>query len=183
MSESNSKVKSTDGYAAAEQAGASQEEDERLESVSLDIGPEDEEMVNLDPETMRDLLREAQQEEYANEVAEFTDDGTIQESLEERQKLDSGQEEWAERLKEHHASSPALSGGDLDAAWDEADVGDETAGGTAATPDQDRVDEFGQALGIEYKDGEPLHTGEKLAERDRSRWELDPNSTEEDSAD
>jgi hypothetical protein len=87
-----------------------------------------------------------------------------------------------EELEEHHATSPNLSAGDLDARWDEADVGDETAGGTAATPDQDMVEEFGEAYGISYEDDEPLHTEEKLAKRDQQRWELDPDSAEEDEA-
>ena len=111
-----------------------------------------------------------------------TDDEAIQASLEERQRLDSGPGQLDERLREHHASSPTLAAGDVDAAWDQAGVGDETAGGTAATPDQDRVDEFGQAYGLEYEDDEPLHTEEKLAQRDKERWELDPRSTEEDSS-
>jgi hypothetical protein len=41
------------------------------------------------------------------------------------------------------------------------------------------VDELGQALGITYEDDEPLQTEEKLRERDRSRWELDPESAED----
>jgi hypothetical protein len=73
-----------------------------------------------------------------------------------------------------------LSGGDIDAKWQEADVsGEETVGGTSPTPDQDVVDELGQALGITYEDDEPLRTEEKLLERDRNRWELDPESAED----
>lgn len=42
-----------------------------------------------------------------------------------------------------------LSGGDLDADWRRAhDGGDEAVGGSAATPDQDVVDEIGRALGV-----------------------------------
>ncbi|MFN2222304.1 MAG: DUF6335 family protein [Candidatus Promineifilaceae bacterium] len=176
MSESNKRMKAADDKTAAGQDKA-----RPVEVVSLDMGPEGEETVDLDPETTRELLRQAQKEEYAKEVAEYTDDEAVQEALEERQALDSGEQELADRLREHHASSPALAAGDLDAAWDQADVGDETAGGTAVTPDQDRVDEFGQAYGIDYEDDEPLHTEEKLAERDRQRWELDPRSTEEEA--
>ncbi|MFN2137940.1 MAG: DUF6335 family protein [Candidatus Promineifilaceae bacterium] len=85
----------------------------------------------------------------------------------------------AEKLREHNSESPILSGGDVDAAWDQADVGEETVGGTVATPDQDVVDELGEAAGLTYEEGEPLHTGDKLEARDRHRWELDPRSADE----
>ena len=84
-----------------------------------------------------------------------------------------------EKLREHHATSPALSGGDIDAAWEDADVGEESVGGENPTPDQDVVDELGKAVGIIYEDGEPLHTTEKLEARDAHRWELDPASAED----
>ena len=59
-----------------------------------------------------------------------------------------------------------------------ADAGEETVGGTVPTPDQDIVEDLGRAVGITYEDDEPLHTTEKLEERDRHRWELDPASSE-----
>lgn len=71
-----------------------------------------------------------------------------------------------------------LSGGDVDAAWEDADVGEESMGGENPTPDQDAVDELGKAVGIIYEDGELLHTTEKLEARDEHRWELDPASSE-----
>ena len=75
--------------------------------------------------------------------------------------------------------NPDLSAGDVDAAWDEADVGDETVGGSAPTPDQDQVDAIGKALGVTYSASEPLHTTEKIEQRDEHRWELDPASAED----
>jgi hypothetical protein len=42
------------------------------------------------------------------------------------------------------------------------------------------VEEIGEAFGITYEDDEPLHTGDLIAERDRHRWELNPESAEED---
>ncbi len=84
------------------------------------------------------------------------------------------------KLHEYTDEQPILSGGDLDAAWDQADVsGDETVGGDNPTPDQDIVEQLGAATGISYDDSEPLHTTEKLEERDRKRWELDPASSED----
>jgi hypothetical protein len=150
------------------------------EIISLDVGEEGEATPGLDEETTLQLLRQAQEEAYADRVAEHTNDAEVQEALVERQDLDTGRQVLRERLAQYHATSPELSGGDIDAAWDQANVGDETAGGTAATPDQDRVDEFGEAYGISYEDDEPLQTGDKLTERDRQRWELDPESAEED---
>ena len=69
---------------------------------------------------------------------------------------------------------------EIDAAWEDSSVsGEESVGGSAPTPDQDVVDELGQALGIGYEDYEPLHTADKLEERDLDRWELNPASVEE----
>lgn len=82
------------------------------------------------------------------------------------------------KLQDHHATSPTLSGGDIDAAWEDADVGEESVGGGNPTPDQNVVEELGKAMGVNYEEGEPLHTTEKLEARDEHRWELDPASSE-----
>jgi hypothetical protein len=150
------------------------------EIISLDIDEEGEETPGLDEETTLDLLKDALAEKYAEQIAEYTDSWAVQEALEARQELNTGERELLEALRQHHAKSPQLSGGDIDAAWDEANVGEETVGGMAPTPDQDVVDEIGEAFGLSYEDDEPLHTGEKLAARDRHRWELDPASVEEE---
>jgi hypothetical protein len=102
----------------------------------------------------------------------------VEEEFREAQSRGTGSEALERRLKEH-TEGPELSGGDIDAAWDEADVGDETAGGSAATPDQGIVEELGDALGIRYLPDEPLRIGEKEEERDRHRWEEDPASSED----
>ena len=82
--------------------------------------------------------------------------------------------------KEHTESSPALTGGDVDADWEDAyAVGDEAPGGDNPTPDQDIVDEIGAALGVTYQDDEELKAADKIIERDRHRWELDPASAED----
>jgi hypothetical protein len=72
-----------------------------------------------------------------------------------------------------------VTGGDIDAAWDRADVGEEAVGGSVATPDQDIVENLGSAVGLTYEDNEPLHTTDKLKSRDRRRWELNPASAED----
>jgi hypothetical protein len=75
--------------------------------------------------------------------------------------------------------SPKLSAGDVDASWERGDVGEEAPGGSVSTPDQDMVDEIGEALGVTYQETEELHLGEKEEERDRNRWELNPASAED----
>jgi Family of unknown function (DUF6335) len=83
-------------------------------------------------------------------------------------------------LENSPAESPILSGGDIDAAWDQSDAsGEETVGGSNPTPDQDVVDQLGEAVGLIYQNEEPLNTEEKLEERDTHRWELEPASAED----
>ena len=82
--------------------------------------------------------------------------------------------------QEHTETSPAMTGGDVDADWEDAyAVGDEAPGGDNPTPDQDRVDDIGRALGVEYQDNEELKGSDKIASRDKHRWELDPASSED----
>lgn len=75
----------------------------------------------------------------------------------------------------HHETSPAISAGDLDANWQRAQsAGDEAVGGSVSTPDQDRVDDIGHALGIEQPAEAPLRTSEEiLQERDRRYWDFE----------
>jgi hypothetical protein len=73
-----------------------------------------------------------------------------------------------------------LRAGDLDVNLEQAfSSGDETPGGDNPTPDQDVVDLIGRSLGIEYDDAEELRGAEKVADRDRRRWELDPASADD----
>jgi len=89
-----------------------------------------------------------------------------------------------DELDENRAVNPKLSGGDVDADWQDADsVGDEAVGGTVATPDQDNVDEIGEAVGLEYQDNQELRgSAEILDKRDRNRWELNRSSADTDPA-
>ena len=57
--------------------------------------------------------------------------------------------------------------------------GEEAIGGFDTTPDDNLVDEIGEAVGLVYQDDEPLHTPEKVEARDKRRWELDPASSED----
>jgi hypothetical protein len=83
-------------------------------------------------------------------------------------------------LLEHNGMSPELTGGDVDADWENAYFsGEEAPGGDNPTPDQDIVDDIGKALGVEYQDNEELKASDKVVERDKHRWELDPASSED----
>jgi hypothetical protein len=83
-------------------------------------------------------------------------------------------------IDRHAEATAALTAGDPDARWQDAyAVGDEAPGGDNPTPDQDRVDEIGRALGIEYADDQELQGGEEVTKRDKHRWELDPASSED----
>src|SRR5581483_10686051 len=93
-----------------------------------------------------------------------------------------GGKEMLEEMVEYTSVGPLLSGGDVDASWQEAeDSGEESVGGHAPTPDQDIVDEIGRAAGIEFQDNQELRTHDEiLAKRDRHRWELDRRSADTD---
>jgi hypothetical protein len=92
----------------------------------------------------------------------------------------TGRQEMREARRDHTEVGPEITGGDVDADWASAyDVGDEAPGGDNPTPDQDRVDDIGKALGVEYEDNEELKASDKIAERDKKRWELDPASSDD----
>ena len=92
----------------------------------------------------------------------------------------SGRAALRQAKKAHTETSPALTAGDVDADWEDAyALGDEAPGGDNPTPDQDVVDEIGAALGVTYQDDEELKAADKIIERDRHRWELDPASAED----
>lgn len=85
-----------------------------------------------------------------------------------------------DRRHEFHEASPELTGGDIDANYEQANaVGDEAVGGTVSTPDQDIVDDLGAAVGLEMDDRAFLRTNEILEQRDARRWELEPKSSED----
>jgi len=92
----------------------------------------------------------------------------------------TGREELLQHIKEHNETSPAITAGDVDADWQLAySSGDEAPGGDNPTPDQDVVDEIGEALGVNYDDGEELKGAAKIEDRDKHRWELDPASKDD----
>jgi hypothetical protein len=89
----------------------------------------------------------------------------------------------ASRTDTTHRGDSRLKAGDVDASAADAEtVGDEAPGGGMASPDQDRVDDFGRALGVQEVDsGELRTTSELLDERDRKRAQQDgPDPTTRD---
>jgi len=94
--------------------------------------------------------------------------------------ITGGSKKLADRLQSNPGTNPTLSGGDIDARWEDAEsAGDESVGGSTAIPGQNDVDEMGKAMGVTYTDGEELRVGEKQRSRDEQRWELDPASSED----
>ncbi len=128
----------------------------------------------LDTETNADAIRD--------EIDHFTDDKDVVDDFAERQGLASGgRQKLEEKLNDYHFMDPTLSGGDIDAAWEDSDAaGEESVGGSVSTPDQDVVDEIGEAAGLNYRDDEPLDSDKKILDRDRNRWELNPESTDDE---
>jgi hypothetical protein len=82
----------------------------------------------------------------------------------------------------HTETSPRLTGGDVDADWTTAyATGEESVGGSVATPDQDVVDEIGRALGVEQDADAPVQTSDEiLRARDRLRWHLERDAADDD---
>lgn len=92
----------------------------------------------------------------------------------------TGRAEMAGELLDHAGMSPAIAAGDVDVDVEDAYfTGDEAPGGDNSTPDQDVVDDIGKALGVQYDDNEELKASDKITERDRHRWEMDPASSED----
>lgn len=128
-------------------------------------------MINTDEENMtgKDLEFYEKQLPTDPAIKEFMD--------EEIAHAPQAPQELKERLREHHSSSPADSGGDIDAQWEEVNsTGSEAFGGHNPTPDQSDVEENAHAYGIDFQDNEPLDLLEKMEKRDRDRFELDENS-------
>ena len=92
----------------------------------------------------------------------------------------SGRAEIERHRIEHSGMSPSIVGGDVDVNVEDAYfTGDEAAGGDNPSPDLEVVDDIGKALGVEYGDREELRGSDKVTERDKHRWEMDPASAED----
>jgi uncharacterized protein DUF6335 len=92
----------------------------------------------------------------------------------------TGRAELEQDRQVHGSMTRGITGGDVDVNLEQAYFsGDEAPGGDNPTPDQDVVEDIGRAIGLEYQDNEELRSGDKVADRDKHRWELDPASAED----
>lgn len=106
----------------------------------------------------------------------YEPDEEVSEEFAEAQKLVSNKDQISSEALFELTPSMREPAGDQEDAYK---VGEEAIGGFNTTTDDDLVDEIGEATGLVYQDDEPLHTTEKVEERDRHRWELDPASSED----
>ena len=94
--------------------------------------------------------------------------------------IKAGSANLARTLRDDPLADPVITGGDLDANFDQAQLtGDESAVTSMPTPDQNVVEDIAKAMGVPYQDQEELKVGEKERSRDQHRWELDPASSED----
>jgi hypothetical protein len=112
---------------------------------------------------------------YLANDPEFVPDPEIEEFMEEEiAHAPKDPELLAHRLR-NTAASPADTGGDLDADWEDVS-GSETFAGDSPTPDQSMVEENARAIGVSFEDNEELDFLEKIEKRDRKRYELEEQS-------
>ena len=109
---------------------------------------------------------------------EFTEGMEIeQDRLSEIDDAPRAPDELEQRVRENHSASPADSGGDIDAQWEEVNTsGSESVFGDNPTPDQSDVEANAHAMGINFEDNEPPDFIKKLGKRDDDRYELDESS-------
>lgn len=123
-------------------------------------------MVEKKKETFVDLGR--------LESEKFEPDSEVRAEFEEAARL-TGEHQLTERMRAHQSPANDLLENSIDASADDPDMQE---GAGAGQPPQSEVDEIGKAVGLTYEDGERMHTTEKVEDRDRHRWELDPASSE-----
>lgn len=156
------------------------------EVVPVDRGDRSGKNYLLEEETVMDhIAADNDADAVSRRSISYTEDEDVETEFEERQQLArGGRQKLEEELGEYHSKSPKLSGGDLDAKWQSADSGgEETVGGSTPTPDQNVVEELGEAVGLTYEDDEPLGGEAKLRKRDRERLEPDQEPYEEEWTD
>lgn len=153
---------------AAEQDRRSPTDNDDLESALHNFGaPVEDELEGEDTE-----------QDFGDVPQEYTESyGT---GVKEMPGYAEGGRTMRDRQHEYNEASAELTGGDIDANYEQANaVGDESVGGTVSTPDMDIVDDLGKAVGLEMDDHAFLRTNEILEQRDDRRWELEPKSSED----
>jgi hypothetical protein len=142
---------------------------------------EGENFLMEEEDSLDKFVLDANTDEVRNQIDDYTEDEEVVDDFAERQGLATGgRQKLEEKLNEYNSLDPSLSGGDVDAAWEDSDAsGEESVGGSVSTPDQDIVEELGEAAGLTYNDYEELDYDKKVLNRDRERWELDPASADD----
>lgn len=150
-----------------------EEEEDFVEVVPVDKQErKGEDYLLEEEEPIEKIAADERSEDIIRQQKSFTEDEDVAEDMERRQEYAyGGRAEMEEKLEQRHSASPDLTAGDVDADWESADTGSgaEAVGGTEPTPDQDVVDEIGEAVGITYEDDEPLNIEKKLRERRQER--------------
>ena len=118
---------------------------------------------------------------YPSEGTDYVPDPEIEEFMEDEiARAPKDPELLVQRLR-NTAASPADSGGDIDADWEDVNQsGSETVAGDNPTPDQSIVEENARAIGVSFEDNEELEFIDKIERRDRDRFELDESSKSRD---
>jgi hypothetical protein len=174
--------KTIDPY-TGESVPVAEDADQFIEVVPEETDERDGSNYLLNEETSMDsYAANADADAVAEQIAHFTDDEDVEADFADRQRLAAaGRDLLREELDEHNSLSPVITGGDIDASWQTANqAGEEAVGGSVSTPDQDIVEELGNAAGLNYKDDEPLDYDRKVLDRDRNRWELNAASALDD---
>ncbi len=127
-------------------------------------------------------VQTVEQPSAQSQIDPTAEDARDPDQLKMENQVEAGSKRMEREREQYHAVSPTLTGGDVDAAWQEAEsTGEETPGGHQATPGQNDVDAIGRSFGMELEDNQETYTHEEiLARRDRHRWELDRRSVEEE---
>lgn len=133
---------------------------------------------NIDDDIEGDSIEDIDDEQISDLPQELTESyGT---GIHDQPGFSAGGRTMRARNRSFNEATPELTGGDIDANWEQANhVGDESVGGTVSTPDMDVVEELGVAVGLEMDDRAFLRTNDILEERDSRRWELQPDSSED----
>lgn len=138
------------------------------ENAFREFDPSEVDDVDTDPQTEEILLADL----TGTEEADLFFEGLVD--------RDTGMGRTLEKLRMPGRWGHDVTGGDLDDDWYQAEVvGEEAVGGQNPTPDQNVTEILEESAGIAGTDRESVRTQLKLASRDRQRWELNPESSED----
>jgi hypothetical protein len=129
-----------------------------------------------------DYLESEDTEMESTEVllGDLSENDQAEEVLDNLSDRDLGGSHSMENLRMAYLSHSDVTGGDVDDNWYQAEVvGEEAVGGGNPTPDQNVTVDILQSVGIDDEEGDEIQVHDQLVERDRVRWELEPESAED----